>query len=124
MLQTRTGAKDIALLLHADEAHLALDDRQLLSLDEAIGARLTATRGTLWVTQDGDGADHILQAGESLVVRQAGRTLVMALGGPAAFIARESARPGWSVLWRNVMARLVHGALERMRPRRRIWVHE
>ncbi len=58
---------------------IALAPGQLLTLDGARGARIVAREGTLWVTEEGDPADHIVRAGESRVLRGRGRALVEAL---------------------------------------------
>lgn len=124
MLHTRPGAKELALLLQGPDATLLLADRQMLSLIDAQGIQLRATHGTLWVTLDGDPADHVLHSGDRLVVRRPGRTLVTALGGPAALTASQPPAPAWSQLWRNLRARLAHGALAVRPARPRNLVHE
>ena len=124
MLHTRTGARELALLLQRLDISLQLADRQMLSVIDAQGIQLRAMRGTLWVTLDGDPADHILGPGDSLVVRRRGRTLVTAMNGPATLTASRSAEPTWSALWRNLRARLTHGALAARPSRPRNLVHE
>lgn len=112
------------MLLQTHEASVALQDRQVLSLCNAEGMELRATRGTLWVTQDGDPADRILEAGDSLVVQRGGRTVVTAVAGPAALAATRRHPPSWSALWRNLRARVAHGALLAEPAHLRAMVHE
>ena len=65
------------LSLHTPE--LALDTGQVLSLDDAEGVRIRARTGTVWVTEEGSAKDHIVAAGDTLIVEHAGRTVVQAL---------------------------------------------
>ena len=65
--------------LDLDAPILTLRPGQLIVLDDAVGTRIQACRGTVWVTEDGDLDDHIVAAGESLVVTRGGRTLVQAM---------------------------------------------
>ena len=58
---------------------LTLQPGQVLRLDDAVGTRIVAQRGTVWVTEEGALDDHIVGPGESLVVTRAGRTLVQAM---------------------------------------------
>ena len=58
---------------------LTLQPGQVVALDDAIGIRIVAQRGTVWVTEEGDHSDHILRPGEARVVRKPGRTLVQAM---------------------------------------------
>jgi len=118
------GMQGDTMLLQTHEASVALEDRQVLSLIDAEGMELTATRGKLWVTQDGDPTDRILEAGDSLVVLRGGRTLVTAIAGTAALAATRRQPPTWSALWRNLRARVAHGALLAQPARLRPMVHE
>jgi len=45
-------------------------------------------RGNLWITQSGDPEDHIIAGGQSFVLDRPGRTLVMALFGPAVLVVQ------------------------------------
>ena len=67
----------MTLNLHAPV--LALEPGQVVTLEDAAGTRIEARSGTVWVTQEGDIADHIVTPGETLVVMHDGRTLVQAL---------------------------------------------
>ena len=58
---------------------LALEAGQVVTLDDAAGTRIEARSGTVWVTEEGDRDDHIVAPGQTLVVRNGGRTLVQAL---------------------------------------------
>ena len=65
--------------LHVKHPVLCLQPGQVLSLDDAQGARISARSGTVWVTEEGEPDDVILAAGEAVVVGRGGRTVVQAL---------------------------------------------
>jgi hypothetical protein len=58
---------------------VALAAGQVLTLDDAAGTRILARSGTVWVTEEGDSKDHIVDAGDTLIVARPGRTVVQAL---------------------------------------------
>jgi hypothetical protein len=58
---------------------LSLAAGQVLTLDDAAGTRILARSGTVWVTEEGDTKDHIVDAGDTLIVAHGGRTVVQAL---------------------------------------------
>jgi hypothetical protein len=51
----------------------------LRSFKFAAGQNLTCESGVVWLTQSGDGHDHILRAGQSFVARRRGRIVVQAM---------------------------------------------
>ena len=55
-----------------------LDRGDLVRLDDARGTTLRVTRGTLWVTQEKERNDVVLNAGEVWAVERDGLTLVEA----------------------------------------------
>ncbi len=62
-----------------DTPVLELTAGQMVTLVDAEGTRILPQRGQVWITQEGDREDHIVAAGETLVVLRPGRTLVQAL---------------------------------------------
>ena len=58
---------------------LALEPGQVVTLDDARGATIRARYGALWVTEEGNPADHIVRPGETHVVGRGGRTVVQAM---------------------------------------------
>ena len=72
--------------LNANKPLLKLQRGQVLTLDDAQGTRIMARIGTVWVTEEGEGRDHVVGAGDTLVVARPGRTVVQAL------------RPAWIAL--------------------------
>ncbi|HXS52092.1 MAG TPA: DUF2917 domain-containing protein [Usitatibacter sp.] len=68
---------------------LELEEGQVVTLVDAEGTRILPQRGQVWVTQEGDRKDHIVSAGETLVVLRPGRTIVQALE-PTSVAIRET----------------------------------
>ena len=73
---------------------LTLPPGTLVNVDDARGTTIRVGRGRVWVTQFGDLADHVLEAGDSWAIERNGRTLVEAqndayidLSGPGAATA-------------------------------------
>ncbi len=64
-------------------ATLQLPQRLPLRLTKALGTRVRAVSGSLWVTIDHDPRDRILEPGESTVVDSSLPVLITALGGEA-----------------------------------------
>jgi len=56
---------------------------QALRLEDATGRRVTVLQGHVWITQDGDPRDVVLQAGEDFVIERPGLALVTPLDGGA-----------------------------------------
>ena len=65
--------------LKLDRPTLLLEAGQLLTLDDARGARIEPREGVLWITQEGEPRDFVVAAGECFVVCRDGRTLVQAI---------------------------------------------
>ncbi len=73
---------------------IALAPDQLVDLDDARGTVIRVARGRVWLTQHGDLADHVLDAGDAWAIERNGRTIVQAqestlvdLSGPGAATA-------------------------------------
>ena len=58
---------------------LELAPGETLSLDDALGVRITGHSGVVWVTQERRRSDDFVCAGTSLTVSAPGRTVVEAL---------------------------------------------
>jgi hypothetical protein len=58
---------------------LSLTTGQVVTLDDAVGTSICAQSGVVWVTEEGNGTDHIVHPGECHIVNRVGRTLVQAL---------------------------------------------
>ena len=81
---------------------LSLECGEVITLDDAEGVRIQARKGVVWVTEDGEPKDHIVQPGETLVVNHAGRTVVQALAPawlslkPAPIAANDEPGPAYA----------------------------
>jgi hypothetical protein len=58
---------------------LTLAAGQVLTLDDARGIRIQPRQGSVWITEEGEAQDFIVEAGHAFVVKRPGRTLVQAL---------------------------------------------
>ena len=58
---------------------MVLVDNQVLKLDNVAGASIACERGTLWITQHGDGRDLVLAAGKTFTVERGGLTVITAM---------------------------------------------
>ena len=56
-----------------------LDKGHLFRLHDALGLQVLCISGCLWVTQDGDPRDIVLEAGESFTIDRPGDALLSAL---------------------------------------------
>jgi hypothetical protein len=70
---------------------LTLPRDGLLRLERPQGMHLTALRGTLWITVDGDPKDIELEAGAEHRFERRSPAIVSALGGQAVFRVRAGA---------------------------------
>lgn len=67
------------MTLNLEHPTIALDQGQVLSLDDAAGSLISARKGSVWVTFEDGGRDVIVADGESVVISRGGRTVVQAL---------------------------------------------
>jgi hypothetical protein len=80
-----TVSVDLSPLLATRPSHArtrserAFSAGALWGFDAKPGARVSCVDGSIWVTQTGDGADHVLGEGESLTVDLRGRVVIQAL---------------------------------------------
>jgi hypothetical protein len=70
-----------------------LQPGEILPLERAKGVRITAVEGTLWVTEEREPGDVLLEAGESYAVETTGRTVVQAMGRSRLALESPSAQP-------------------------------
>ncbi|MBI3376301.1 MAG: DUF2917 domain-containing protein [Betaproteobacteria bacterium] len=75
------------------QAGLTLNRGELLRLRNAAGRHLTVVQGSVWITQDGDPRDPVLESGASFRFDRNGLSLVMSLGGPAILVLEEGLAP-------------------------------
>jgi hypothetical protein len=82
-----------ASTLQASSPATPLQRRQTFQLRARRGERIECRTGQLWVTQDGDPRDVILQAGQSFILDRAGAALISALE-EASFVYRRQVPVG------------------------------
>jgi quercetin dioxygenase-like cupin family protein len=82
------------------QAVIELEAQAVLPLHEASGTRVTCLEGVLWITQDNDRNDIILEAGQSFTIGAGADALVQALRASRMAVAAPGparqplARPG------------------------------
>lgn len=65
--------------LKSDTAVLELQPGQIITLDDAEGTSIRARCGTVWITEEGEQDDFVLNAGDNRIVAKSGRTLIQAI---------------------------------------------
>ena len=91
--------------IHLDTSTLSLPLDGMLALRDAQGTRVACLSGTLWITEDHEHGDTMLEAGETFTMRRPGLTLVMALQ-PASLQLKER-REGLAARLRRALAQLL-----------------
>lgn len=72
---------------------LTVNPGELLRLRDAAGRHLSVVQGAVWITQDGDPRDPVLESGASFRFDRKGLSLVKPLGGPAIVVLEEGLTP-------------------------------
>ena len=54
---------------------------------------ITCLQGQVWVTQEGDLADHVLSAGDEMITRKDGVVLIQALGNASIKVGPSHRKP-------------------------------
>jgi hypothetical protein len=72
-------AKGATMRTDLNLAAIMLPRRALHRLEDARGQLVSCLTGTLWITQQGDGRDIVLQAGDDALIEHDGLTLLTAL---------------------------------------------
>jgi Protein of unknown function (DUF2917) len=67
----------------SNDALVHLERGGLMRLSHSLGSAVHCLEGVVWITQDNDPRDIVLNDGESFVVDGEGLTLVCAIAGPA-----------------------------------------
>jgi len=73
-------AKALSMNILSDSVEISLAPHGLFEVADPAGRRIECSRGTVWLTLDGDTRDVILEAGESFFTTEHRRALVYALG--------------------------------------------
>ena len=100
------------------QSEICLAQRQTFSIAHAAGVRITARSGVLWLTQDSDPRDVVLQAGESVRFEAPQRVIVQALAPSRVGLEQAQSAPRRSAAgWAQVLA----AAVRRLRPPQLAW---
>ena len=101
--------------VRVSQSEFCLAKGQTLSLADALGVRVQALAGTLWITQDHDRRDIVLDPGESFDLDVDGQVVVQALA-PSQVALQQPAPAARSEHAVDVAVHL-RGALRRLLPR-------
>jgi hypothetical protein len=70
-----------AMNLKTDEVEAVLRKGQTARLHDALGLEIQVNEGCLWLTQERDPQDHVIEAGRSFGIDQPGVAVLTALKG-------------------------------------------
>ena len=82
--------------MYSKRVVVELERGGLLPLHDGAGATVVCVEGELWITQEHDGEDVLLSAGESLRLSRNGRTVVQALRASRVAVEAPPAS-GWPI---------------------------
>lgn len=99
--------------LELNRKDLCLKRRQVVKVRDGIGHSIVCDSGSVWVTQEGDPRDIVLNAGEAFTLDRSGTALVLAFEPGAISVTQNQAQTGATRL-----ARLLKSALSGARPAR------
>jgi hypothetical protein len=68
---------------HLPQMPLHLASREVLRIHDGTGLLVRSLQGVLWITQEDDGDDIVIEDGQSVILDRPGLALVSALVGPA-----------------------------------------
>jgi hypothetical protein len=105
-----SACKESPMTIRPSPASFCLAALHSLMLDDALGASIRCTRGSLWITQHGDPRDVVLAPGERFTIDRGGVAVVTPLADSALVIDQPPAAPGWAAAWRRRLHR-AHGEL-------------
>lgn len=74
-------------------AVIELEPQTVLPFHDASGAKIACLEGVLWITQEDDRNDIVLEAGQSLILDKEGEALVQALHGARIAVEAPGKRP-------------------------------
>jgi len=65
--------------LKVTSSKVVLEPGQVLSIDDAKGVRICPRGAKVWITEEGDCSDFVVNPGEDFIVSGKGRTVVQAI---------------------------------------------
>jgi hypothetical protein len=76
--------KEMAMKLELRKGAVRLGPNQTLKVVDGAGSTVSALEGSVWITEENQPTDIVLEPGESYRLRERGIALVNSLGGNAA----------------------------------------
>jgi hypothetical protein len=76
--------KEMAMKLELKKGAVRLGPNQTLKVVDGAGSTVSALEGSVWITEENQPTDIVLEPGESYRLRERGIALVNSLGGNAA----------------------------------------
>lgn len=96
---------------------ITLPKEGLLALRDACGVQVKCVRGSLWVTQESDGIDHVLFPGQWVTIDHKGLSIVTALdAATVAVSARHRVEASIATPARPALARLADAIMRPFLP--------
>ena len=65
--------------LKVTTSRVSLQPGQVIAIDDARGVHVRPQGAKVWITEEGEGSDFVVNPGEEFVVAHAGRTIVQAI---------------------------------------------
>ncbi|MGD9954395.1 MAG: DUF2917 domain-containing protein [Burkholderiales bacterium] len=65
--------------LNVTSSKVVLEPGQVLTLDDAEGVHVRPRGAKVWITEEGDCSDFVVNPGEEFVITRAGRTVLQAI---------------------------------------------
>ena len=84
MHYSHANYKEIRMNIELQSGGLRLERGQLLKVRDGEGSTVCALEGAVWITEDHQPKDIVLEAGQCYQLRNRGLAIVHALSGPAA----------------------------------------
>jgi hypothetical protein len=84
MHHSHANYKESSMKLELQSGGLKLDRGQLLKVRDAVGRTVCALEGAVWITEDHQLKDIVLEEGQCYRLQNPGLAIVHALSGPAA----------------------------------------
>ena len=75
------------------DLRISIGSGKFARLDHAAGKVIHVMRGRLWITQEKEGVDHLVEAGDSFTISARGLTLVGALRPSIFHVCAPQAAP-------------------------------
>jgi len=82
----------VSFWLNQQGAAIHLQQQELLTVRDGKGWKVQSLAGAVWITQEGELDDVILEAGESFTVERDGLTVIQAVGEATVVVSRQTHR--------------------------------